>query len=130
MFLGYPNLYRYKNTRLESAILALDSASQPLIEAEILNIQAVDAKIVEALDRVGVKKVDEIELFGSSKDSSDSLDRIRSVGRQRIGHISVILGVPINTDYYSTKGYPGDSFSAGGMGPENGWSQGIEIELG
>lgn len=128
-FLGYPNLYRYKNTRLEGAFSALDAAAESILIAEIAAVQTEDARLTEFMDRAGVKKVDEIEFFASSKDASDSIDRCRMKGRVHINRISVLLGVPINTDYFSTKGYPGDSFSAGGMGPENGYSAAIETKL-
>jgi hypothetical protein len=114
-YLGYPNMYRYRNTRLESAMDGLDEGVLSLVRAAMAEIEKVDLRITtDGLDSVGVKRVDEIELQSKSSNGGvDRLDGIRKVGRIYIARISKVLGTPINhgSDYFSPNGYQGDSWS-------------------
>ncbi len=125
MCLGYPDLFRYQSTRLES-ILNSDQLSK---EAEDLIVQALNNfAIVEthvlgtSISMSGLKKVGDIEMY-----QGKSTVEIRGYGKMYVGRISIILGVPIYSDVFSGVGYLGDSFS-GPLGQASGG--GGKIRLG
>jgi hypothetical protein len=119
-YLGYPDLNRYKNTRLEgviavSGVLSVDAES--IVTDTLTQLVALDAKLTTIATSVvvqsaGVKKVDEIEFF----EKRSVINDLRKVGRMLVTRLSNILGVPIYGDVYGESGYPGDKYSAGGLG--------------
>lgn len=134
-YLGYPNLFRFKNTRLESTFEQLDADAEVLFRAYLVQLVAADTAIGGSLAGVGgssststatigqsIKKVDEIEFYaaGSSTSSSSEpaktgIDWARSIGREYAGKLSILLGVPLYSDYFAEGGYLGDTFSEGGL---------------
>lgn len=110
--LGYPNAYRYKNPRLESALVQADSDGEAYIRSELAAIVEIDAAMMSggmAFDAAGVKKVDEIEFQTGSNQTV--LSQLQRAGRVHIARISDFFGTPINADYYGQNGYPGDPWS-------------------
>lgn len=121
-FLGYPDIFRYKNTRLEGVLQSgtISAEVETLIVADIAKLDALDDALTStggtAIGGAGVKKVDEIEFFGSGQTITD----LRNIGRMLVGRISTALGVPTFADFFSPAGYPGDFYSElGGMGRPN-----------
>ena len=107
-YLGYPDVYRQANTRLESAIEVVGSRpdTQTLIESDLAALVAIEAKLSGAvLSSAGVRKVDEIEFF-----QNGSLDITRKEGRRICGRMSVTFGVPLASDVFGTSGYGGDGW--------------------
>lgn len=121
MYLGYPDLFRYKNVRLES-ILQGDEVSDDalaLIADNLASLAALDARLAgnggligQAVETAGFKKADEVELF-----QGQTIRDLRRLGKQLATRISNTLGVPFYGDPYGEGGYPGDSYSAGGLNP-------------
>lgn len=128
--LGYPNLFRYKNPRLESALDAVDTDGEAIVRAELTAIAQVDTELLSGgggFDSAGVKKVDEIE-FQTGSVSMTAIAQLQRIGRVHIGRISSFFGTPINGDYYGSTGYPGDPWSKQmGMGQQG---SSFEIKLG
>jgi hypothetical protein len=118
-FLGYPDLFRYQNTRLEGAINGnLSPEAETLIIADLAQLVTIDTALTSGvgLKTAGVKKADEVEFFGAMV----TINSIRSLGRTVAGRISTALGVPFGADYFGGGGYPGDTFSGAlGMGSGN-----------
>jgi hypothetical protein len=115
LYLGFPNEFRYANTRLEGILNIVDDEAVNQIRDLMAQVKAVDLLITTiGITNVGIKQVDEIHFF----DGVTQINQQRKAGRILIGRISIILGVPPYSDYYSTTGYLGDSFS--GMGQGNG----------
>ena len=107
-YLGYPDVYRQANTRLESAIDVVGSRpdTQTLIESDLAALVAIEAKLSGAvLSSAGVRKVDEIEFF-----QNGNLDITRKEGRRICGRLSVTFGVPLASDVFGTSGYGGDGW--------------------
>lgn len=107
-YLGYPDVYRQANTRLESAIEVVGSRpeTQTLIEADLASLATIEAKLSgSVLSSAGVKKVDEIEFF-----QNGSLSVTRQEGRRICGRLSITFGVPIASDVFSSMGYQGDAW--------------------
>lgn len=128
-FLGYPDLFRYKNTRLEGAIngnLSLDA--EALIIEQIAQLVTIDTALVSGtgLTTAGVKKVDEIEFFGAMV----TINSLRALGRTVAARISTTLGVPFFSDYFAGAGYPGDAYSDVLGAPGGGNGRGGPITLG
>lgn len=112
--LGYPNAYRFKNVRLESALVQVDTDGEAYIRAELAAIAAVDAALRvggDAFDTLGIKKVDEIE-FQNGR-SNSQVEGAKAMGRVSIARISSFFGVEVHSDYYGQGGFPGDWWSGG-----------------
>lgn len=119
LYLGYPDAFRYKNTRLESMIDdgALSPEAETSVIAMLASIALIEAKILSTgLDAAGIKAVDEIHFF-----ENKTWKELRNYGKMYVGRVSITLGVPIYSDVFGTGGYLGDKYSAGGLGtPDNG----------
>lgn len=120
LYLGYPDIFRYQNTRLEG-VIAVDGAlhleAEAVVRTALANLVNVENAILNSgIARAGLKRVDEIEFFASR-----TLTELRRWGRMYAGRISITLGVPIYSDVFGDEGYLGDKYSAGGLGaPERG----------
>jgi hypothetical protein len=126
--LGYPNAYRYKNVRLESALVQVDADGETYIRTELAAIDEIDASIRSggiAFSALGAKKVDEVEL--KDKSGQGVADESRKMGRLHISRISGFFGVEIHSDYYGTSGFPGDWWS-GGIGGHS--ESSVELKFG
>ena len=107
-YLGYPDVFRYANTRLESAIDVIGARSevQAMVESDLAALAAIETKLSgTVVNSAGVKRVDEIEFF-----QSQALKDIRSEGRRICGRMSVTFGVPLASDVFGSGGYAGDSW--------------------
>lgn len=117
LYLGYPNLYRYKHTRLESAMDAVDPDAETLVVADLATLDTLYGELSTTVATgSGIKRVDEVEFF----EGAEARDGVRASGRQVVTRISTILGVPIYADVFGEMGYPGDAWSElGGLGGAN-----------
>lgn len=113
--LGYPDEFRYANTRLEGCLNTISDEAIDQARAILALVANVDNLILTiGLANIGLKRVDEIWFT----DGVTQINQQRKAGRIFIGQLSILLGVPTYGDYYGTAGYPGDSFS--GLGGANG----------
>lgn len=113
LYLGYPDYFRYKHTRLESVLDNLSPDAETLIGTALTTLVTIQTSLLAAsTTQAGVKRVDEIWFDNSFKRPAT----IRSIGRMYVGQISIITGVPIYSDVFGTGGYLGDSFSGSGGG--------------
>lgn len=107
-YLGYPDVYRQANTRLESAIDVVGGRpdTQALIEADLAALATIETKLNgTVLSSAGVKKVDEIEFF-----QNGNVSVTRNEGRRICGRMSVTFGVPLASDVFGNAGYCGDGW--------------------
>lgn len=118
-YLGYADLNRYKNTRLEGVIASgiLSPEAETLVGQILLQLVAVDAALTgtggtagDALAKAGIKAVDEIQFF-----QGQTVADLRKIGRQLVGRLSVMFGVPPYGDAFGEGGWPGDAYSAIGL---------------
>lgn len=109
-YLGFPDVFRYANTRLESAMDVVGGRAevQAQVEADLAAITAVEAKLTEALTSAGIKKVDEVEFFEAGQRKA-----LRDEGRRMCSRLSITMGVPLAADAFGDGGYTGDDW----MGP-------------
>lgn len=118
LYLGYPDSFRYKDTRLESMFMpgAISDEAITSVLASLTSIAAIETQILgRGLGASGVKAVDEIEFF-EGKNSEE----LRNYGKMYVGRISITLGVPIYSNVFGNHGYLGDKYSAGGLGNSSG----------
>lgn len=123
-YLGYPDLWRYKDTRLEGVIgnTILGPEAEERVTLILRRLVVIDNRMfgdgVTAgviLSASGIEQVDEIKFFAGM-----AIKEVVSIGRKLINQLSIIFGVPLNADYYGVNGYPGDTYSAGGLGSGGG----------
>jgi hypothetical protein len=124
LLLGYPDIFRQHNPRLESVfdIIGERPETQAAVETLIEAVVDFDPQLVSLLQFAGLKRAEDVEWYQnlSSKWSAPQ-EAVRSHGRMLIGRISRLMGVPILGDYFGTGGYPGDWF----MGSGNQMSGGV-----
>jgi hypothetical protein len=124
MYLGYPDLFRYENPRLESILQGdeLSADALTIIANLLAQLNGLDGLlggtgtlVGQAAETAGVQKADEVTLY-----KGQTIADLRKLGRQAASRISNMLGVPFYGDPWGEGGYPGDTYSAGGLGPANG----------
>jgi hypothetical protein len=137
-YLGFTDLFRDHNHRLESAMTVVGDrpATQAQIELILASLVTAEASLQTAVTSVasgtatgGIKKVDEAEFYQTSTSSSTSIDdkaieNARRNCRMYASRLSIMLGVPIVGDVFGGLGYQGDRW----MG--RGFQGGGEIPLG
>jgi hypothetical protein len=121
LYLGYPNQFRYKNTRLESTFDSIDDDAEVLVRDLLGRFDDLDELIdASSADATGtLKQVDEIQFYpNANAGKSGGIVGIQLAQAKRlVTRLSTILGVPIYADIFSAEGYPGDRFSElGGLG--------------
>ncbi|MDI3282120.1 hypothetical protein [Polyangium sp. 15x6] len=126
-YLGYPDVYRYANPRLENAIEVVGGRPESQAKVELLlsllaNVMGANAgdpaQIDKALQNAGLKAVesadDRIEFGDSSGEgtySSSSLNSVSDYGRMLVSALSSFMGVPIASNVFGKGGYVGDQWS-------------------
>jgi len=117
LYLGYPDHFRYKHTRLESVLDRLSPEAEVLVTKSLEKLETIENILLEAgTTGAGLKRVDEIWFDNGSVRTVE----IRKSGRQFVARISIITGVPIYSDVFGSQGYLGDTFSGGFGKPDNG----------
>lgn len=116
-YLGYPDVYRQYNPRLESAFDVIGGRpdTQASIEALLTAIAAVDTTLTNLLALAGLKRAEEVEWYQAMSGNGNSapMEAACRQGRRLIGRLSTAFGVPVMGDYFGSGGYQGDNF----MGP-------------
>jgi hypothetical protein len=112
-YLGYPDVFRAANPRLEDAMNVVGDRPEVQADIEVIlgHLATADAQIAGqgTTSAAGVKRVDEIEFF--PKGETDALTEARRWGRMWASRLSIVLGVPIANDVFSERGYSGDWWS-------------------
>lgn len=112
--LGYPDVYRNDNTRLEGAMDVIGERpdTKALVEELLVNIEAADSQIATLLLAAGLKSVDKADVvfFGNESGNAGRKDA-EANGRMWVKRLSVVMGVPVANDIYSGGSYSGDWWS-------------------
>lgn len=111
-YLGVPDLFRYRDSRLEDAIKIVGShpESQAAVEAILAKIAGVEESLQSALATAGMKRAEDVEWY-----RAEEIESKRTEGRRHCARLSQFLGVPILSDAFGTQGYVDDEW----MGVEN-----------
>lgn len=129
-YLGYPQVYRQANPRLESAIeqVGLDPDAVADVQALLAKIAALQTVIDQEDTFVaGLKSVDnqEVEWYQDKNGSSNGpLMAHWQQGNSLCNQLSIIFGVPIENRIFGTRGYTGDNWKqfSGSSCPDGGRS--------
>lgn len=122
MYLGYPDLYRYEDPRLEG-ILQGDQVSPEavaIVAATLVQLQANDAQVYGQNGAVGI--VGTLAGFsGVGKGAAEfyegrAINDMRAIRRELATRISNTLGVPFYSDAFGEGGYAGDDYDSTGGG--------------
>lgn len=111
-YLGYPQVFRYANPRLESAITTVgsDADVSALVIDKLTKIAAIEAQIVNiATISAGVKKADDVELYDDAS-GNKVLKGLCRQGNMYCAQLAGNIGVPLPKQYFSTTGYTGDNW--------------------
>lgn len=98
LYLGWSDRFN-SDDRLDMAFGALSAEAETLVVAELAKLTALDTAMVAARARFKALKVGTIELSGAQE-----LGLLRSQGRESVGRIATIMGVPVNHDVFSGSG--------------------------
>jgi len=124
MYLGYPDINRYRDVRLEGILTGdvMSDDAVALIVVILAQLAANDAIMYGTAGvagdvgaSAGIKKADEVEFF-----AGQSIDDLGKVREQLAARLSNMLGVPFFGDAFGEAGYPGDQYTIGVLGPPNG----------
>lgn len=113
-YLGYSELFRDINPRLEGYISQLSSRSangEARVRTILTALQAVDAQI-DAMVTSGELTLKVAE-DGVTFAGQDKLDTLRDAGRGYVKRLSVIMETEPRADYYGPDGDMGGPFSVG-----------------
>lgn len=131
LYLGYPDAFRYLDTRLESMLNNLSAPAETFIGDALTKLAAIEVGIANGVDSsataaatlgAGIKRVGEVWFFGGNETGSTTgggftFKNLKTAGKFYRTKISIITGVPIFSDIFGNEGYLGDSFS--GLGRRN-----------
>lgn len=108
-YLGYPQVYKQANPRLESALdqVGLDVDAVADVQDILSKITQVETFLIQALSTAGLKKAEEIEWYPDTSGSATVVS-LNQQARKFCSQLSSIFGVPIETNIFGTKGYAGD----------------------
>src|ERR1041384_3041710 len=98
MLLGWGARFWQLETRLENAMEAVEQTlpdDTAKIQAILVQLTDIDAKITDALGTVGVTGADTIHL-----QADQGISHLRAEGRRLVETIAVILQVNIKKNYY------------------------------
>lgn len=121
--LGYPDGWRYRNTRLESVMDNVSPQAVTQLTTLLSQLLTVEQQILDAAaaGSDNIKRVDEITFFDPLRNGQTvGFKSGKAAAKYIAARISIILGVPKNADAYGSAGYPGDSFSPGGFAGSGG----------
>lgn len=102
LYLGWPARFYQAEPALEQSMNALDQsddATHGVVISLLASLADVDAKLVDAHNRLKAKKVGSIELMEDKE-----VQMLRSEGRRFAGRLAAVLGVEIRHDVFSGMG--------------------------
>lgn len=131
-YLGYPQVYRDANPRLESAITQVggDADASALVIDKLTKVATIEAQILNiATLSAGVKKADEVELYDDAS-GNKVLKGLCRQGNMYCAQIAGTFGVPLLKAFFSTTGYTGDDWKQFGNGGTSASRSSFDFNLG
>ncbi len=110
--LGWPARFHQHDSRLEHALVALDSLTEHQTQIRELLESVADCRtaLTDSWKLLKASKVDNIEM----KTLNEHIVGLRWEGRRLVGEISSIMGVPVWGDSFGGGGYRSRGFSGFG----------------
>lgn len=118
-FLGYPDVYRQVDSRLENAMDVVGSRPEPQLRVELLLAKLnafygdgiTPSPIDGQINFAGIAKVesrDDIVEYGNENGVSQIGTDQSSYARRLVSALSSFMGVPIGSNIFGSCGYTGD----------------------
>lgn len=117
LVLGYPDVFRYYNPRLESCFDVIGGRpdTQAAVEDLLTKIAALDTKLGAIINLAGLKRAEDVEWFQAmNAKMSAPMTAVATLGRIYISRLSSLMGVPIWGDFFGEGGYAGDAYIGAG----------------
>lgn len=109
--LGYPQVYREANPRLEGAldVVGADAEASAIVVDLLAKIDAAIVDFANSAKSAGIRTLDkdDVGFFDKNSVMSGNAD----LGRVWTARLSIIMGVPIANDIFGRRGYGGDAWS-------------------
>ena len=131
-YLGYPQVYRDANPRLESAITQVgsDVDASALVIDKLAKIAAIEAQIINvATIAAGVKEAEEVKLYDDAS-GNKVLKGLCRQGNMYCAQMAGTFGVNPLKPYFSTTGYTSDDWKQYGNGGTSGSRGSFDFNLG
>ena len=111
-YLGYPQVYRASNPRLESAITVVeaDADASALAVSILADITSAHSNYLQAISVAGIRTLDKDDV--GFFDKNLAIAGKAAIGRACVSRLSILFGVPIVNDIFSPLGYQGDGWKA------------------
>lgn len=110
-YLGFPDVFRYANPRLESALDVV--GGRPDTQAEVEKILArlvvIETAIESSLSTAGLKRAEDVEWYQGGA-AGTQIEGKRSEGKSYCSRLSILFGIPLQADAFGTGGYQGDNW--------------------
>jgi hypothetical protein len=95
-YLGFSELFRDVDTRLEGQLDSLSAEAEALVRATLVQLAAIDAKIhTAALENLDLQRAEDVTFLGP-----EQLIALKDYGRSLINRIAVTFEVEPMRDYY------------------------------
>lgn len=110
-YLGVPTLNRYRDPRLENAIIiaGADVDAAAAVRVILAKLVTVETDYDAAFADAGLKRADEVEFYaGKGNAAMPLVDAQVRRGRVQCSRLSQLLGMPLVGDYFGRDGFGGD----------------------
>jgi len=132
-FLGYPDVYRYANSRLESAIDVIGGRPETVILVRAILAQLIkfygldplssDPPLIDQVigNKMGASKIKDYDTeieFGSANASKNGstastiYNELLAWARPFVAQLSIVTGIPIANNIFGVVGYQGDNWKS------------------
>lgn len=110
-YLGFPDVFRYANTRLESAIDVIGgrAETQTEVESVLARLVVIETAIESSLSTAGLKRAEDVEWYQGGA-AGTQIEGKRAEGKAYCSRLSIIFGIPLQGDAFGTGGYRGDNW--------------------
>ena len=83
------------NSTIFSRINSIDSDIEPLVDEYVEKIEELDSRLSGAISRSGVKRIDDIEFFGSDGNGSSEFSVLRTERKRLLKELASILDIAL-----------------------------------
>lgn len=130
-YLGYPQVYKQANPRLESALTQVGTDVDAVTDVQniLSSISQVETYLLDALDTAGLKRAEEIEWYPDAGGSSVVVS-LNQQANKFCAQLSIIFGVPIQSRIFGVQGYTGDQWKQFNGNSSMGSGNTFEFNLG
>lgn len=111
--LGYPQVYRQANPRLEGAldVVGADPEASAIVVDLLAKIDQATGDFGNSAKSAGLRTLDKDDV--GFYDNNSVMTGNADLGRVWTARLSIVMGVPIANDIFGRRGYGGDVWAVG-----------------